>query len=637
MRDFLKKALIHPGNKRINRLFRDFIKFSCVIFDFFGGILFSPFILFYGRDGFSQDKVKKILLIRIDRIGDLILSTPAIKAVRQRFKDARIDILIKEYTKDIVVNNPNVDKVLIYQKDMIEDDYDLAISFHPGLESNYLTFKSGAKERIGYFGAGGGFFLTRGVKDDRDIRVRHEVESALELVSMAGCASLDKSLDVSITMAGEKAAEEFISKNKLSVLDKIIIIHPGANQEYIRWRKEGFAQVARRLVDLGGFNVILLGSESERALVDQVEDLSQRKMIISVGLSLTATISLIKRATLFIGNSTGPMHIAAGLGVPVVAVFGSSHLLDSYKEWGPWSKKNIVVTRNLDCLNCHPSDCKDFHCMDAVTPEDVLSAAGKLLDSDKNAEIQEVWVLPPQPEFDKSSRGLVEIYNRHIREQGEQVHIDNFYELKQPSMKRRVEEVIKRLDPRPGERILDVGCGVGTFAYHSAKAGAIVFGIDYSSESIASAKRFSEKYKVGSPENFVLGSAAKLPFDDCSFDKIVLADFIEHILNKEKEQALSEIKRVLKPGGTAVIFTPNAVREQIAVYYHWVRRLFFKEPIPFNELHIGLTGKEEFESILKAQMWAFKLEYVDTTRPYLAKIPLVRRLLALQLLWTVKK
>jgi ubiquinone/menaquinone biosynthesis C-methylase UbiE len=204
-------------------------------------------------------------------------------------------------------------------------------------------------------------------------------------------------------------------------------------------------------------------------------------------------------------------------------------------------------------------------------------------------------------------------------------------------MKRRVEEVIKRLDPRPGERILDVGCGVGTFAYHSAKAGAIVSGIDYSQESIALAKKLTDRYQVGSRVNFVLGSAVKLPFDDCSFDKVVSSDFIEHILNKEKEQVFSEIKRVLKPGGTAVVFTPNAVREQIAVYYNWVRRLFFKEPIPFNELHIGLTGKDEFESILKAQGLVFKLEYVDTTRPYLAKIPLVRRFLALQLLWTVKK
>lgn len=98
-------------------------------------------------------------------------------------------------------------------------------------------------------------------------------------------------------------------------------------------------------------------------------------------MTLTQLVSLIKRGHLFIGNSTGPMHIAAALEVPVIAIFGTMHPLDSYKEWGPWGEKHIIISKELECGDCHPSDCKTFDCMKLISSEEVSKAAKKIISS----------------------------------------------------------------------------------------------------------------------------------------------------------------------------------------------------------------------------------------------------------------
>jgi len=353
------------------------------IFDFLGEKTFFILRTFHflsPLEEFDKKVVKKILIILLDRIGDVILSTPAIRAVREAFPKAEIHLLVRDYTKDLWVNNPNINRLLIFKKDSLSKNYDLAIALHPRITQNYLAFRSGAKYRVGYVGWGGGFFLTHKLKDDRSTRVRHEVESALEVAGAVGCRTEDKRLDISITDKGERFAEDFFKENNLSSNQTVVAIHPGARQEYIKWNKEGFADVADRLIKYMNAKVILIGSSEEDQLVKDTASLMTQKPISAVGLRLTQLVSLIKKCSLFIGNSTGPMHIAAALDVPVVAIFGAIHPLDSYQEWGPWSEKHIVVSKNLNCPSCHPTDCKTFECMKLITVDDVVNAAEELLE-----------------------------------------------------------------------------------------------------------------------------------------------------------------------------------------------------------------------------------------------------------------
>jgi ubiquinone/menaquinone biosynthesis C-methylase UbiE len=230
-----------------------------------------------------------------------------------------------------------------------------------------------------------------------------------------------------------------------------------------------------------------------------------------------------------------------------------------------------------------------------------------------------------------------DIYDGHILDQGLQVQIDTYYEPKEISLKRRIKIVLEAVSPCPCEKILDIGCGAGGFAFHCAKLKALSFGIDYSKASIETSRRLCERYGVSENATFIVANAVYLPFRDCSFDKIVAADFIEHITLEEKEMLLSEIRRVLKNEGICVIFTPNRIREKLGEVYWKVRHLLFRNKVPSNELHFGLTTRFQFGSMLKKIKFNFRFEYKDITRPYLAKIPFLKHFLSLNLLWTVRK
>jgi len=189
----------------------------------------------------------------------------------------------------------------------------------------------------------------------------------------------EKRLHVSISPEAEERIASFLREKDVGPEDVVTVIHPGSYEDYIRWSAKGFAEVADRLITDYGVKPIILAGPDEDKLVDRVCALMRQKHITASGLRLSETVSLIKRAALFIGNSTGPMHIAAALQVPVVAIFGNVHPLDSYQKWGPYGEKHIVVHKDVGCRNCRPSDCRRYRCMEAITPEDVMTAVKKLI------------------------------------------------------------------------------------------------------------------------------------------------------------------------------------------------------------------------------------------------------------------
>ncbi|MFH1062923.1 MAG: class I SAM-dependent methyltransferase [Candidatus Omnitrophota bacterium] len=230
-----------------------------------------------------------------------------------------------------------------------------------------------------------------------------------------------------------------------------------------------------------------------------------------------------------------------------------------------------------------------------------------------------------------------EVYDQNVLAEGLQVQIDNYYQPKTIAQKRRINIVVKSLDPKPNEKVLDIGCGVGTFAFAAAKKKSYGFGIDYSHESLKIAKILAKRFKTNNSSAFVTASALNLPYKDSCFDKVVIADFIEHITDAEKKILLKEIYRVLKPGGLGVVFTPNAIREYWGEVYCKLKHVLFKKSVPNTDLHYGLINRSGFESLLRQGNFKFSFKYVDTTRPYLANIPFLNHLLALNLLWKIKK
>ncbi len=342
---------------------------------------------------FDPNKVLKIMVVRADRIGDLVLSTPSFAALRQRFPNAYISLIVRTVTKDLVVENPMIDEVIDFDHNMPiankirfllnrkHSRYDLAIVLHSTFWWCLLTYISGAVCRIGYKGKGGGFLLTNPIPP-RKGDDKHELENTLNIVRFVGADVKEKLPYVCVTRKGEDYAKNFFDDNCIGDFDTIVAIHPGARQEYIRWQKEGFAALADMIIEKYAFRILVIGGASEKSLVRDVHRrIKDKKFVVSAcDMTLTELVSLIKRCALFVGNSTGPMHIAAALGVPVVAIFGSIHPSDSYNKWGPWGEGHIVVSKNLNCYDCHPSDCENMDCMRLIEPEEVMCAVTKQIE-----------------------------------------------------------------------------------------------------------------------------------------------------------------------------------------------------------------------------------------------------------------
>jgi len=230
-----------------------------------------------------------------------------------------------------------------------------------------------------------------------------------------------------------------------------------------------------------------------------------------------------------------------------------------------------------------------------------------------------------------------ENYDSDIKKQGLQYQIDRYYSPVEFSHRYRIRIIMEKLNPQPGEKILDLGCGVGTFAFHSAAAGASAWGIDYSAESVKAAESLCRKFNVGDKTVFMVHDATEgLPFENRFFHKIVSADFFEHITDEQKSALLQEMKRILADKGEMVIFTPNALREKLGAIKQTVKKCFTGKKAE-NPYHFGLINRFKFEKMLKRSGLNFKRHFFDVNYPVLAKLPLLNELLALNLLWTVRK
>jgi ubiquinone/menaquinone biosynthesis C-methylase UbiE len=216
-----------------------------------------------------------------------------------------------------------------------------------------------------------------------------------------------------------------------------------------------------------------------------------------------------------------------------------------------------------------------------------------------------------------------------------QHQIDTYYFPKSQENRRRVKLILDYLEPEKGDKIIDIGCGVGTFAFHSAKAGAQAYGINYSWESIKLAVALTKHFNVNIRTQFIVARVDDIPFNDSYFDKIVAADIIELLSDSDKESMMKELCRVVKDDGFIVIFTPNKIRDRIGLL--WKRITFQKISQWDVTAHFGLISKMRYEKILKRNRMTFQFQYIDIVRPYLAKIPFARNLLSLNLLWIARK
>ena len=342
----------------------------------------------------NPESINKILLVKMERIGDLVLSTPPIRAVREHFPHSHISIIADPSTKQIIENDPHLNEVIVYDVKGIHRSPGQKIRFIRNLRSRefdlgidlttrdffftpvWLLYLSGTKITLGLDNFGRGFLFNIKVKSYR--QPKPLTEEVLYILSPFGIDTSDIKPKLFVSNEDKDYIQQYLNREDINKKDLLIAIHPGGYYETQRWRKDGYANVAQHLIKKYSARVFFVGSRKEKALVNEIIALTADKPINLAGkISLGQLMALISRCQLFIGNSSGPLHIAAGLNVPTISFLGPA----IPERWQPQGKKNIVFRKDLPCSPCELGYCwrKDFTCMREITPEEVIEAVDRQL------------------------------------------------------------------------------------------------------------------------------------------------------------------------------------------------------------------------------------------------------------------
>jgi heptosyltransferase III len=334
---------------------------------------------------------KNILVVRTDRIGDVVLTLPVVDVLRRAYPDSTISFLARAYTKDILVGQEGIDAILSYDEPKAKSffqmlsklrnaKFDLAVVAFPRFRIALLLWLAGVKTRVGTGYRWYSILFSKRVFEHRKTAEKHEFEYDLSLLRHLGLV-VPTSIRPNITIPKRavEIAEEERRRLRLSDQESFVIIHPGSGGSARDWSPSNFSALATELRG-AGLQVVVTGAQGEERLVDRVLSGTHGTVKSSVGrLGLKELAAFIRSADLFVSNSTGPLHIAAAVGTPVIGFYPPIRAC-SPERWGPVTEKKVVfVPDRLKCELCRGGPCRGSVCMDQIRVGQVVDAAKKLM------------------------------------------------------------------------------------------------------------------------------------------------------------------------------------------------------------------------------------------------------------------
>ncbi len=340
----------------------------------------------------KNQKYKRILIVRLDRIGDVLLSTPVIKAVRDAYPDSYIAFMVRPYALDIVEGNPYLNRVIVYHKSgglfdnlrfifaLRRERFDLAIILHPTNRTHILTALAGIPERVGY-DRKMGFLLTRRIPHLKQLGLKHEIDYTLDILQYIGIEPRERALYMPMRRESENKIDEIFARNGIKAGDTVVVLNPGASCISKMWPLENFARIGDMLNEGHGVRVVIISGYKDRAKAGLVAGSMKRPHIdLSGKTSVSDLASLLKRARLLISNDSGPVHIACAVSTPVVAIFGRRDRGLSPVRWGPSGRDDVVLHKDVGCAVCFAHNCRlHFKCLKAISVEEIFKAAEGIL------------------------------------------------------------------------------------------------------------------------------------------------------------------------------------------------------------------------------------------------------------------
>jgi len=342
----------------------------------------------------ARYSVKKILLIRTDRIGDVVLSLPMLPLLKKEFPNASISVMVRSYTKELVEHHSDISEVMLwdekksvfdYVKTLKEKHFDLAILPYPRFNLAVITFLSNIAIRVGTGYRWYSFLFNKKIYEHRKDAKRHEVEYNLNLLKAVGIEfNGTPQFQFSIHSDAKIKVEEILSTDGITSSTKFVVLHAGSGGSARDWKIERFAELGDILQTREGIRVVLTGGKNEVHLVASLESKMKTKPLNYTGMfSLQELGALFLKASVFVANSTGPLHIASIVGTPVVA-FYPPIVQCSAMRWGPYtSKKKVFTASNEQCKLCKGGSCQSNICMDQISVEQVVSGIKELMNEKK--------------------------------------------------------------------------------------------------------------------------------------------------------------------------------------------------------------------------------------------------------------
>jgi lipopolysaccharide heptosyltransferase II len=344
---------------------------------------------------------RNLLCVRLDTLGDVLMTTPAIRGLKESGKGRRITLLTSGLGEKIARLIPEIDDVLVFEAPWMKGTgelrgtgeslelverlkqlrFDGAVIFtvysQNPLPAALLCFLAEIPLRLAHCRENPYQLLTDWVPELEPERlIRHEVKRQLDLAEAAGARPSDLRMSLAVPENARARARNILERAGIGEASSWLVLHPGASAPSRRYPPEHFAAAADQLAGRG-WRIVLTGSASEERLISYIR---QQMIMPSIGLagrlSLAELAAVLEAAPLLISNNTGPVHMAAALGTPVVDLYALTN-----PQHTPWAVENRVLSHDVPCRNCYKSVCPEghHHCLTLVRPEAVVEAATELL------------------------------------------------------------------------------------------------------------------------------------------------------------------------------------------------------------------------------------------------------------------
>lgn len=335
--------------------------------------------------GISFQKANRLLIRGVNWVGDTILTYPSVQQLRILFPRSHLTVVVPDHLVDLWRTFPYIDEIVSFRKEMKinpfwEDlkliqilkrkSFDLAIIFPRSFHSAFQIYLTGIPIRIGYQSEGRSLFLTHGIPRTEEVLHIHRIYYYQKLIDLLGKIENLPPPKLFLRVEDREWADQTLKNFGISNGELLIGMNPGATYGVAKcWPSERFGELGKRLSEKLKVKILLFGKKEEQSIIGEIcKSLGKNGIDLAGKTSLLQLAALLERCHLLITNDTGTMHMAAAVGTPVVAIFGSTNPATT----GPWGEEHTIVRKEVPCSPCFKRVCpSDHRCMDFIEVDEV--------------------------------------------------------------------------------------------------------------------------------------------------------------------------------------------------------------------------------------------------------------------------